>query len=281
MKIGVIGNGFVGKATSILECKDIELLCYDINPELCKPKGLEMKDIIESDIIFISVPTPMNKDGSCHIGILESVIKSIQQYKDLDDLIVVIRSTVPPGTADKLNCYFMPEFLTEKNYINDFKYNKEWIFGLKNKEQDKEFKKVMEELINLAYNNNRIFYDTCKFLPNKDAEMLKLFRNIFLACKVAFCNEIYEFCNKNDINYSRMVNLACNDERIGQSHNKVPGHDGRKGFGGTCFPKDINNLSFEMKKLGMESIIIDNVIKRNLKDRPEKDWEGDVGRAVI
>ena len=91
-----------------------------------------MKDIIKSDIIFISVPTPMNKDGSCHIGILESLIKSIQEYKDLDDLIVVIRSTVPPGTADKLNCYFMPEFLTEKNYINDFKYNKEWIFGLKN-----------------------------------------------------------------------------------------------------------------------------------------------------
>ena len=61
---------------------------------------------------------------------------------------------------------------------------------------------------------------------------MKLFRNTFLACKVAFCNEIYEFCKKNDINYSRMVNLACNDERIGQSHNKVPGHDGRKGFGG-------------------------------------------------
>ena len=90
-----------------------------------------------------------------------------------------------------------------------------------------------------------------------------------------------QFCKKKGVNYENVRKLAANDDRILHSHTRVPGPDGRKGFGGTCFPKDINNLSFEMKKLGMESIIIDNVIKRNLKDRPEKDWEGDVGRAVI
>ena len=74
MKIGIIGNGFVGKATTQLKCKDIQLYAYDINPKQCDPIGLELKDMNQCEMIFISVPTPMRADGSCHLNIIHSEI---------------------------------------------------------------------------------------------------------------------------------------------------------------------------------------------------------------
>jgi len=282
MKIGIIGNGFVGKATNILENKDVELVVYDIDPKLCRPIGTTLEEICKTDILFISVPTPMNKDGSCHIGILESVVNNIKKYVDLNENLVVIRSTVPPNTCSKLNCYFMPEFLTEKNFENDFINNKDWIFGLKNTEQDIVFKEKITDLINFSFNNKKINYNNIHFVTNEEAEMIKLFRNNFLSVKVSFCNEIEEFCSKSNINYENVRKLAVLDSRIGESHTKVPGHDGKRGYGGTCFPKDTNNLKFEMEKIKMESFIIKNTVIRNEEvDRSEKDWNSNVGRAVI
>ena len=195
---------------------------------------------------------------------------------------VVIRSTVPPGTADRLNCFFMPEFLTEKNYINDFKNNKLWIFGLKNNNQDKEFKLKIKELFKLSKSCGKIESEKCIFVNNKEAEMIKLFRNTFLATKVSFCNEIYDYCQSENINYDNMIKIACDDDRIGSSHSMVPGHDGKRGFGGTCFPKDINNLLNLMNKNNVKSFILESVIKRNQEhDRVEKDWEKDEGRAFV
>ena len=282
MKIGIIGNGFVGKATNILENDNVELVIYDINPDLCRPIGTTIEDICKTDIVFISVPTPMNSDGSCHIGILESVISDIKKICDLNENLIVIRSTVPPGTSNNLNCYFMPEFLTEKNFVNDFINNEHWIFGLKNTEQDIVFKEKITQLFNYSYEAKKINYNNLHFVTNNEAEMIKLFRNNYLSVKVGFCNEIAEFCEKKNIDYENVRELATLDNRIGSSHTKVPGHDGRRGFGGTCFPKDTNNLKCEMKKVGMKSYIIDNVVERNEKvDRPEQDWNSNKGRAVI
>ena len=282
MKIGIIGNGFVGKATCTLSCDQVELICYDINPDLCSPKGCTLEMITCCDLIFISVPTPMMKDGSCYLNILESVVSDLSKIKSLNDINVVIRSTVPPGTADRLNCFFMPEFLTEKNYLNDFKNCPEWIFGLKNNKQDELFKTKIQKLFELSKIANKIVSSKCEFLLNKEAEMVKLFRNTFLATKVSFCNEIYQYCQSENINYDNMIKLACNDSRIGHSHSKIPGPDGKMGFGGTCFPKDINNLLNLMNKNNVKSYILKNVIKRNQElDRNEKDWESNKGRAVV
>jgi len=281
MIIGVIGNGFVGKATYQLKCKDIDIKVYDINPELCIPKGLKLNEMNDCEIIFVSVPTPMRKDGSCHLDIVQNVLSDIKniQYNGF----VVLRSTVPVGTSDDLNCYFMPEFLTEKNFINDFINNKDWIFGLLglDSERDMQFKNKITELFRLAHMNDCIKYNSLHFLTNKEAEMVKMFRNCFLATKVSFCNEIYEYCEKKSINYENVRKIAANDERIMHSHTVVPGHDGRKGFGGTCFPKDTSSLKHEMDKIGMKPYIMEAIITRNeLVDRPEKDWKNDLGRAV-
>jgi UDPglucose 6-dehydrogenase len=281
MLIGIIGNGFVGKATFQLMCKEIDIIVYDINPELCFPSGIKLEDLIECDVIFISVPTPMSEDGSCYLKIVESVLNDLKniQYNGF----ITLRSTVPIGTSDNLKCYFMPEFLTEQNCMEDFVNNKEWIFGLVgNVEKDKEFIKVITQLFEYAFNNKKIVYNNLYFVSNAEAEMIKLFRNCYLATKISFCNEISQFCKIKNINYENVRYIATKDSRIGDSHTKVPGHDGKKGFGGTCFPKDISNLKTEMDKCFVKPLILNAVIERNETiDRIEKDWTNNKGRAVI
>ena len=283
MKIGIIGNGFVGKATKILESERVEIMVYDIVPELCEPKGLTLEKLCaETDIIFISVPTPTNKDGSCHLNILNSVVNNIEKYSKLDEKLVVIRSTVPPGTSDNLNCYFMPEFLTEKNFEKDFINNKNWVFGLKGTQQDDLFKEKVLDLINTSYLQGKIKYNNVNFLLNSEAEMVKLFRNNFLALKVSFCNEIAEFCRNKNIDYEKVRVQATDDHRIGSSHSTVPGPDGHYGYGGTCFPKDTKSLLNEMKTIDMKSYIISAMDERNDNvDRKEADWKKNKGRSVV
>ena len=280
MKIGIIGNGFVGKATYQLSCKDIEIYSYDINPELCMPYGTTLTDLLDCEIIFVSVPTPMNKDGSCYLDIVKSVVKDLKSINYSN--FIVLRSTVPAGTSDELNVYFMPEFLTEKNFIDDFINNKDWIFGLLDDDRNDEFKTTITKLFDLAYTNERINHNTLHFVKNKEAELVKMFKNCFLSTKVSFCNEFYQFCNIKGVEYENVRKLAVSDERINPSHSYVPGHDGKKGFGGTCFPKDTASLRHEMEKSGMKPYIMDAIITRNeLVDRPEKDWGDDKGRAVV
>ena len=105
---------------------------------------------------------------------------------------------------------------------------------------------------------------------------------LVLSVKVAFCNEIYQFCKSMNINYENVRKIATLDPRIGEGHTNVPGHDGKCGFGGTCFPKDCHNLLTQMKANNVKSTIIEGAIIRNEKiDRVEKDWNNNKGRAVI
>ena len=282
MIIGIIGNGFVGKATKILKSNDIELLVYDICPEKCEPLGLTLPDLSKCDLIFVAVPTPMNKDGSCYLGIVESVVNDLKEVIDSEKTHIVIRSTVPPGTSDRLNCYFMPEFLTEKNWEYDFENCRQWIFGLLNQQTDISFSEKITKLFEISHKNQCIKYCYIEFVKNKEAEMIKYFRNTYLAVKVSFCNEIASLCDKLDVEYENVRKLATLDERIGQSHSQVPGHDGLKGYGGTCFPKDTNSLLNIFNSNFVPSYVLKGAVERNeTVDRPQKDWTEDKGRAVV
>jgi len=279
-KIGIIGNGFVGKATLTLQCDDIEVLCYDINPELCVPKGTTMHDLLACCAIFVSVPTPINAAGKTSMKYVDAVLAQLRELSYGG--FTVIRSTVPVGTSDHYNCCFMPEFLTEKNAIHDFVNNSNWIFGCNDDETKDAFMALMTSIIRTAHAHKKIAHDRLTFMHNKEAEMVKYFRNTFLATKISFCNEIHAFCNKQGIDYARMVDVAAEDARISKSHTAVPGHDGRFGFGGTCFPKDISSLRAQMDEADVQHCVIDAVIHRNdTVDRAEKDWMHDVGRAVV
>tara|TARA_Y100000741_G_scaffold173852_1_gene131733 strand:- start:1312 stop:2154 length:843 start_codon:yes stop_codon:yes gene_type:complete len=280
MKIGLIGNGFIGKAMREFRNDIVDVICYDKCSELCEPKGTTITDMIDCEIVFISVPTPMNKDGTPNIDIVKSVLSDLDEigYKNY----TVIRSTVPPGTCDELNVYFMPEFLTERNSKNDFINNELWIYGLLGTEKDYGFKETIEALITTCYENKCIKYNKIQWLTNKEAEMVKYFRNTFLAVKTSYCNELYKLCQLNNIDYENVRTIAAQDKRIGMSHTSVPGPDGKIGFGGTCFPKDTFALLHYMKQSDMKSYILNATIDRNMnEDRKEHDWEQSVGRSVI
>lgn len=281
MSFAIIGNGFVGQATKILKTPNTKMLVYDIDPKKCEPQNTTIQDLEQCDIIFVSVPTPMGKDGRNHLGIVQSVVQELKEKINTKKSHIVIRSTVLPGTSNNLDCYFMPEFLTEKNWANDFKNCENWIFGLKN-DDNEDFINKITNIINQAYEHGCIAHNKISFVKNSEAELIKYFRNTYLALKVSFCNEIFDYCVEKNIDYDTVAKLATADKRIGQSHSQVPGHDGRRGFGGTCFPKDTNALLREFEDNNVPSFILRAAVERNEKlDRPERDWSTDVGRAVI
>ena len=117
---------------------------------------------------------------------------------------------------------------------------------------------------------------------SETAEMVKYFINCFLATKVSFANEVYQICEETDLDFSKVVEYALYDERIGKSHLSVPGPDGSFGFGGHCFPKDLNAVMYIAERLGINSTVLSAVWKKNNEVRPEseRDWENMHGRAV-
>jgi len=281
MSFAIIGNGFVGQATKILKTPNIKMLIYDIDPKKCDPVGTTIANLASCDIIFVSVPTPMEKDGRNHLGIVKSVVEKLKQHINPTKTHIVIRSTVLPGTSDELDCYFMPEFLTEKNWDFDFRNCQNWIFGLKPGD-NQDFQEKITNIINGAYQAGNLKYNNINFVKNGEAEMIKYFRNTFLALKVSFCNELYDLCLAKNIEYDVVQKIATLDPRIGPSHSQVPGHDGHRGFGGTCFPKDTMALLREFEDNNVPSFVLRGAVERNEKlDRPEKEWSLDVGRTVI
>ena len=111
--------------------------------------------------------------------------------------------------------------------------------------------------------------------------MIKYITNCFLATKVSFANEMYKVCGALDIDYDKVMEYARYDERLGNSHWNVPGPDGDFGFGGHCFPKDMEALKYKAFELGVPTNIIDAALKSNNQVRKNRDWEQQKGRAVI
>ena len=281
MKIGIIGQGYVG--TAIKSGFDIyyDLETYDkfsTDKSTCNLSDL----VAECDVIFVCVPTPMNADGSCHIGIVESVVKEIDDWTRRkvkeDKPIVVIKSTVPPGTTDRLNkkyknvyVIFNPEFLTEANFIEDFKNQTRIILGGTRKGTNK-LRQIYSKVFPTAHiiKTNSI-----------TAEMVKYMTNSYLATKVSFANEMKQICDKAGADYDKVVEYTTLDDRLGKTHWGVPGPDGNLGFGGSCFPKDVQAIIHFGESLGLSLSTLKGVWKTNLEVRPEKGWEQLKGRAVV
>ena len=110
--------------------------------------------------------------------------------------------------------------------------------------------------------------------------MVKYVTNCFLATKVSFANEIFDICQKTDIDYSEMIEIVKWDTRVGNSHWTVPGPDGDRGYGGHCFPKDMKALVYHASTVGIYPKLIDTAIRVNDSVRKNRDWENMKGRAV-
>lgn len=276
MSIGIIGLGFVGIAIEKFFSSKISVFTYDINKK-CSEKSLA--DLLQkTDLIFICLPTPMNKNGSCNISIIENVLLEINELSSDKEIHIVIKSTIPIGTTDyfsqkfpKLNICFNPEFLTEKNSFIDFENQKKILIG-----KVKNYHPV-ENLYHKFFPNSKI-----ELLLTQECEIIKYISNSFLALKVSYANEIFELCNALKINYSNIVNILKSDERLGPSHWNVPGADNKRGYGGSCFPKDMASLIFQFELNKINPIILKSSWERNIAiDRKEKDWENLIGRSVV
>ena len=273
--VGIIGQGFVGTATREGLQDHFDIYTYD-KFSSDKSNCPDMRDVCNRcQIVFVCLPTPMKKDGSCDLSILEQVIVEINDY-NLEN-IVVVKSTIPPGTTKRFNklckniqIVFNPEFLTEANYIDDFKNQNRIIIG-----GPRPASTIVKNMF------TKVFQEVPIIKTGSDtAESVKYFINTFLATKVSFSNEFRQICDKVDVDYDKVVEYALYDQRLGKSHFSTPGPDGRSGFGGSCFPKDINALIYYADKLDVKTPVLSGAWEKNLEVRPEKDWEQLKGRAI-
>ena len=255
---------------------DSVIRSFDIDPTKAT-HSLE-ETISMSDFVFISVPTPANKDGSINLDILESSLRSIEKIPGSSKPIILVRSTIVPGTTKrlqtmfpKLNLVFNPEFLTERSAYFDFISQSRVILGGKSENIDK-VERLYKDRFGESMSVIKTNYET--------AELIKYMCNIFFATKVSFLNEMRLISDAVGGDWDTAINGFVRDGRIGSSHNNVPGHDGKFGFGGSCFPKDIQALLDFSNDLNINLNVVEGAWKTNLEVRPEKDWELLKGRAI-
>ena len=258
--IGIVGNGFVGNAVYQNLRDKVKCKVYDTD----KNRSLNtLGEVINQEFIFVCLPTPMKKSGECDLSILDDFFEELPDYIDGT---FIIKSTVPIGTTKKYserhNVIHNPEFLTARNAVADFANSERNIIG-----------GDMELAVDFARFYEECFPDIPSILVTSDeSEAIKYFSNTFLAYKVAYFNKIYDMCRVLGMDYESVREGVTADTRIGESHTVVPGIDNDRGFGGTCFPKDLNSLIVQMESNGVNPEILRKVWEYNQEIRSVVDW---------
>jgi UDPglucose 6-dehydrogenase len=266
-KIGIIGCGFVGSAVAAGFSLKADVKIYDKFKE-----GFDsVEEVCGQDILFLCLPTPMRmSDGKPDESFLDEAIQLIAQTTD-QEKILVIKSTVLPGTNRKLQEAYPqfifisnPEFLTARSARLDFINASRIIIG------GKDFD-VTERMFNLY---RTVFLHTPIYRCSwEEAEITKYMANCFFALKISYLNEIYDICKINNCNYDFVKLMWLSDGRIGNSHHEVPGHDGDRGFGGTCFPKDIAAFTSWAEEQGYPIETLTAAKNVNQRIRKNQNWE--------
>ncbi len=246
MKIGIVGYGHVGKAMHGLFK---EAIIYD--------KYLEMgtqAEINDCHTVFVCVPTPQREDGHCDTSAVEEVLGW------LNVPLIVLRSTVRVGFTDEMmqklgkEIVFQPEYYGETvahpfANLND----RTWLsFGGTRKGIDLAIKTYQKVITS----NVRIYQADAKTV-----EMAKYMENAFLATKVTFCNEMYDIAKALGADYHLAREMWIADPRIGASHTFV--YEDNRGYGGSCLPKDIASIAAQGEEFGVDTTLIQSVIKKN------------------
>ena len=254
MKLAIIGHGFVGKAVDY-GFSDPRVEKFIVDPQY--ENGLKIQDLVDKDIdiCFVCVPTPMHTNGAVDASIVKDTVSYL---KENVTGLIVIKSTIPPDitehlTINRLNnrVIYNPEFLTEKNANEDFVNPKMHILG-----GDRPFTEKLEHY----YEE----YSLCKPCPvyhmsASDASFVKYGINCFLASKVLWFNQFFDVVKNFGGNFTKIINAISTDPRIGSSHTRVPGFDGKRGYGGACFPKDTAAFSH----FAQDFTVLDKVIEEN------------------
>lgn len=262
--VGVIGNGFVGNAVYENFKDRVETRVYDVIPE----KSLNTySEVLSSDYIFVCLPTPMKDDGDCNISYVCDFFNDVPLHSPG---LFVLKSTVPIGTTDALikqrndlRIVHYPEFLTADNAVEDFFNSDRNIFG-GSYTNTVDLKDFLYSVIT-EWEERQV---EAVYVSAKESETIKYFSNCFLALKVSYFNILYQTCETFGMNYDSVRLGVTLDERIGTSHTKVPGSDGKLGYGGYCFPKDINALIYHLQQYGIDVNLLTASWNYNQSIRP-------------
>lgn len=240
MKIGFIGQGWIGRHYA----DEFESRMYNVVRYSLEEPYVHNKDFIqECEVVFIAVPTPTTQagfDGS----IVKEALKLVGSEK-----IAVIKSTLIPGTTEKLQAEFpdvyvlhSPEFLVEKTAAEDAAKPKRNLIGIpiESPEYQKKAESILKILPEAPYN---------KIMHSKDAEMVKYAGNCFLFTKVMYMNMLYDLAEKQGCSWNNLRDALIHDPRIGESHTQ-PIHSSGRGAGGHCLIKDFE----AMRKLYKDSV---------------------------
>ncbi len=270
--VGIIGNGFVGNAVYQNVRDKVETKIYDVD----KNRSLNtFEEVLQQEYIFVCVPTPMKVDGSCDLSILDKLFEDISK-KEPDDIFeertFIIKSTVPIGTTKKLREKYPllwivhnPEFLTARNAVNDLAKADRTVIG----GDPLLTSRVAQLYWGYVYYGQDPNIIQCS---SDESEAIKYFSNTFLAYKVAYFNKVYDVCEKLGMEYKNVRKGITTDPRIGESHTQVPGIDNDRGFGGTCFPKDLNSLIHQMESHDINADMLTEVWLYNESIRKVIDW---------
>ena len=220
--IGIIGYGFVGKAVVNAFDKTKHIIC---DPAYTP---IEVEDVVKAnpEAIFVCVPTPTDNHN---YAIIKDVLNKLKSYKG----ITVVKSTILPQHIEEYDVVANPEFLSRNTANEDFVNPPFVLFGgdpVKTKQLYEIYKKYSK--VNL----NKV-----KFTDLNTALMYKYIVNSFYATKVTFMNQMYDVCEKADVDYNEIKTIMHMNPWIANQHLDVPGHEGR-GFGGPCLPKDTEAL---------------------------------------
>jgi len=269
--VGIIGYGFVGEATGsgFASSKENKVFWYDKFKE--SPNTLD-EVVKESEFIFLCLPTPMLRDYSgLDMTIIEGVLDEIAPKMSGTDKILIIKSTVLPGTTKKysekykdVNFAMNPEFLTQAKAKEDFMTPARTIVGVNTEAVGT----MIVDLYKTILPKDQKYFVTDPI----SAEVAKYMSNLILASKALLANEFYELSNKIGAKYEEIYKMVEADPRIG-SHLKVPGTDGDLGFGGACFPKDMLGLLSYSKQVGVDMSALQAIWDKNMKIRKNRDWE--------
>lgn len=266
MNIGIAGMGFVGGATAKALGKYHEIIPYD---KFKKPYTSPDK-LINAKVIFICVPTPMSKNGEMDYSAIHDSMETIEKVFEnipfVNRPLIVIRSTAVSGTTSSLedkylfNFAFNPEFLRQDYALKDMKNANRVIIGVSRAKDYRLIKDVYRPMLPKA---KYIRTDT------RTAEMIKYSANVILTGQIAIANEIYQICKSSGVDYEKVKDAILLDDRIGRNID-VPGPDGKLGFGGACFPKDLNALIYLARENNYRPYLLEEVWRLNQKVREVK-----------
>lgn len=293
MNVAYIGTGYVGTVSAAVTAKkDRKVYCVDlpekvdfiknefakgrvhiyepglkeIIEETISSKKLIITDSLEdavkdSQIVFITVGTPSNADGSVNLDAVYNVADKIASTLE-DYTLIVIKSTVPPGTTEnvkkrmvkKTNIPFdiamNPEFLREGRAVEDTEKPDRIVIGVESEKAEKILKEFYRPY---TLNNNPI-----QVMKPSEAEMVKYASNAHLATRISVSNEIANFCDKIGADYKKVMQGIGADKRIGKEFLYAG-----MGYGGSCFPKDVKGLSHSAKEHGLRMKIFEAVAEVN------------------